>query len=102
MKLLAILLSIYLVGLSLMPCEDSIATNDQTPEIHQVDGQDHSSSQPDDCTPFCQCHCCHVHITQAQQQELSLATTEISRKIPEKNYRLGDDLPRAFFQPPRV
>ncbi|AVR44609.1 hypothetical protein C7S20_04640 [Christiangramia fulva] len=103
MKLVALILSFYFLGLVFIPCEDAAAEmpGDHS-EIHKLDNSSHSASTADDCSPLCQCHCCHVHITSFEGNDLELAAFEISTSIPNHYYNLGDDLPKFFFQPPRV
>ncbi len=85
-----------------MPCEDEVIAQEDITEFHQVDKSHSTNSSADDCSPFCQCHCCHVHIASFDSQDKELISLEISTEIPEVNYQLGDDIPKSFFQPPRV
>ncbi len=85
-----------------MPCEDAVISGQDETQFQQVDISHHSGTHADDCSPFCQCHCCHVHITNFQDVAAELVSLEISTEISDKQYDLGDDIPRSFFQPPRV
>ncbi|MFD1095515.1 DUF6660 family protein [Salegentibacter chungangensis] len=85
-----------------MPCEDSINIETDTAEFHKVDTSGHNTSHTDDCSPFCQCHCCHVHYTNLENTQQELIGLEISKALPEKSDELGEGIPRSFFQPPRV
>ncbi|WP_422348708.1 DUF6660 family protein [Flagellimonas sp.] len=62
MKILTVILSCYFLVLNVFPCSDSEpVVNSENTEVH-VDfdhGQHHGDC--DQCTPFCQCHCCHSH-----------------------------------------
>lgn len=103
MKFLAILLSFYFLGLVFIPCEDAPAEMSvDHAELHQIDDSTHSASAADECSPLCQCHCCHVHIAGFEGTNLELTSFEISTSVPDHYYDLGDDLPKFFFQPPRV
>lgn len=101
MKFLAVIFSVYFLSLGLIPCEDEAIDQDTT-EFHQVDQAHASGIAADDCSPFCQCHCCHVHITQFEGEEIKLITPEISNKIAQFRYEIGDGISPSFFQPPRV
>ncbi|MGB6153824.1 MAG: DUF6660 family protein [Pricia sp.] len=65
MKFLVVILSVYFLGLNLMPCQDEPATEDSA-QLGMVEmysaGQDHGPCSSDLCSPFCGCHCCHVHV----------------------------------------
>lgn len=68
MKLAWFLFSIYVVSLSLLPCNDiddcgSFAKT----ELHKNHSQDKNTDSQDDlCAPFCSCTCCGVHGFQFQ------------------------------------
>lgn len=102
MKSLVIIFSIYFLGLSFLPCEDDAIFQDDATEFHQVDKSHASGTAADDCSPFCQCHCCHVHMMTFESAEADLNSFEISTKISEYTFEIGDDIPQSFFQPPRV
>ena len=104
MKHLALILSIYIFALNLTPCSDYIASGntDVTTEILQVTGDDHQHQEPDSCSPFCICQCCHINATYAQHVDLNLNTILISTQDffylngTEKEYST------SIAQPPRV
>ncbi|MDR5590488.1 DUF6660 family protein [Christiangramia sp. SM2212] len=102
MKFLAVIFSVYFLGLSFMPCEDDVTTLEDATEFHQVDNTQSSGAAADDCSPFCQCHCCHIHITTIESEEADFLVPEISTKISSFRYDIGDDIPHSLFQPPRI
>ena len=61
MKLITGILAVLFLGLSLIPCDD--AGSEENEHVTILDGDlDHDHSQePDLCSPFCVCHCCHTH-----------------------------------------
>lgn len=62
MKIFTIILSIYFLGLNLVPCGDTIVNNGEiNTELSQTVDSGHGHSTSDMCSPFCHCHCCHVH-----------------------------------------
>lgn len=99
---MAVILSIYFLGLTFMPCEDTVISSLEETEFQAERIADHSGAHADDCSPFCQCHCCHVHITGFENVPPEILVLEISTKTPDKKYELGDEIPHSFFQPPRV
>jgi len=69
MRLIWFLFSIYLVLLSLTPCNDidDCASFAKT-ELHKNHSQDKKSDfQNDQCAPLCSCACCGVHGFQFQK-----------------------------------
>lgn len=61
-KVLGLIMSLFLFGLSLAPCQDEPDIFDI--EIsHQADSEDPGSDDAEDlCSPLCVCHCCHSHL----------------------------------------
>lgn len=109
-KALTIILSIYLLGLSLWPCADeplppggktwrsmvSSATNPDSEQSHQHDA----------CTPFCTCACCAVTITIAPRFTYSLIPSVEMMPIDSVPFQyvsvpLSDAL-TAIWQPPKL
>jgi len=102
MKFLAVIFSVYFLSLSFMPCDDEALVVGDATEFHQVDQTQASGMAADDCSPFCQCHCCHIHITNFEGEDAELISLEISTQVSAFNNDMGYDIPRSFFQPPRV
>ncbi|MBW2961133.1 DUF6660 family protein [Mesonia aestuariivivens] len=103
MKILLTILSIYILGLNFIPCEDSI-TDIQEPTLAQATtSQDHENHQhsEDFCSPFCQCHCCHIHVIDFHFTEFQTIAQKISTQnfIPFEN--LGQEIHNRILQPPR-
>lgn len=70
MKMACLILSIYLLGLTALPCADieAYAANNINSIEHldqyQSNSHDHNhSDNEDDCSPLCVCSCCHLHIS---------------------------------------
>ncbi len=101
MKFTAVILSIYIMALTTMPCTDN-HTSDEISSTFELSELDHiHSSDIDLCSPFCFCNCC---------QTLSQLTIYKSFQI----YRIGFNLSIpvsvqneieyiiSFWQPPKV
>jgi uncharacterized protein DUF6660 len=103
MKFLTFILSIYILALNFAPCEDSSTIgNDVKTEISQSTNIDHSNNVLDLCSPFCQCHCCHIHATYFNLDELTVESQKISTDIFLHFNGLGKDITNSILQPPRV
>lgn len=101
MKLLSIILSIYLIGLTVVPCEDDV--NKEEISIEQVSNLgSQQETGADLCSPFCQCHCCHIHILKIDTMESEELDIQASTLIIEKNSESGIEIPDTHFQPPRI
>jgi len=104
MKWLSVILSCYLLGLTMITCTDpydSTKTPEHTEIISLTKDHVHESEKYDDCSPLCACHCCQINIT----------ITEFLQDKPYQN--LIPILPKyhnsfkglndfEFFIPPRV
>lgn len=103
MKLVALLLATYILALNLSPCEDG-SFNDDSCNSEQVQGidTDHNHGDFDLCSPFCTCHCCHVHATYSNLADLSIVSNDIATDIFLHFDSLGKDIPNSILQPPRV
>jgi hypothetical protein len=67
MRFFKIILAVYLLGLSLVPCSDETTDKDTivTIEASSDSHSDHTGHE-DNCTPFCNCSCCGVAVLIAQ------------------------------------
>lgn len=102
MKFLGFILSIYIFGLNLVPCEDNAAFgNEFKTEISQA-LDDHQHQDTDLCSPFCYCHCCHIHVTHFNVVDYNLSNTVIYTQ--EFRYFKGfeKDFNTTLLQPPQV
>ena len=103
MKFVAFILSIYILALNFTPCEDSgNIDNDVRVEISQSGDIDHSHNSLDLCSPFCQCHCCHIHATYFNLEGFIASPQKISTKIFSHFDDSGKDISNSILQPPRV
>ena len=101
MKFLAFILSIYILALNFSPCEDNSSGNDELKtEISEQSSSEHADL--DLCSPFCQCHCCHIHTTYFNILDFAIASTPISTQVFFHFNGLEKDFNNTILQPPRV
>ena len=103
MKLLAIILSIYTITLSTIPCDDgAFYESEQLTSIYEKsDCGDHNSI--DLCTPFCACVCCSVITVQSiESPDLSNFITCDERLIKYYQNSFIGNYNSLPFQPPQV
>ena len=101
-KLLAIILSIYCFALNIVPCSDVGNVTDDSQVVATMDFDGDHDQDCELCSPFCQCHCCHVHVI-----SFGLATFEpLVPLIPQDNFNhfdsIGKDISLSLLQPPQV
>ncbi len=103
MKILAFILSLYILALNLTPCEDSVEVDviDSKIEMTQNGDINESHSDLDLCSPFCQCQCCHIHTTTSSPSDFVLVLNKISTEIILHFDSLGKDIHISIFQPPK-
>lgn len=104
MKIFVVLLSIYFLGLNLVPCDDSeqiMAGEEKKTEFFSELKSD-NSLHTDFCTPFCHCHCCHVHVITFDSLSFEPFAPLISAHIPSSKNRNGFEIADYHFQPPRI
>tara|TARA_R110002072_G_scaffold97577_1_gene214596 strand:+ start:720 stop:1031 length:312 start_codon:yes stop_codon:yes gene_type:complete len=103
MKFIAFILSIYILALNFAPCEDNATSdNDIKIEISQNSGASEGHNVLDLCSPFCQCHCCHIHATYFNVEEATIASKKIFTDIFMHFDGLGKDIHISILQPPQV
>lgn len=103
MKFFAFILSIYIIGLNLAPCDDyNTVDNEVKTEISQAIDADHQHQDSDLCSPFCNCHCCHVYATHLIIVEFTVASTYISTEVFYHFDGFEKDFNPTILQPPQV
>ncbi|WP_299779327.1 DUF6660 family protein [uncultured Formosa sp.] len=106
MKFIAIILSIYILGLNFTPCEDVVSVDggieQKVSELSEHNDTNHNHDTSDLCSPFCQCHCCQINVVQFHPLEISFTDPDISTKVFLHFDSLGQDFNQTLLQPPRV
>lgn len=107
MRMLAIILSVYFLGLNFVPCDDNGVTENDNEVLVQLEqstdaGEHQHNTTGDSCSPFCQCHCCHVHVTQFNVANFQLLTPGISTKEFIHFNSFGQEITNQLLHPPRV
>lgn len=110
MKIFALILSIVISALAVMPCSDNITCdNKETTAQHDDSGSsplahDHSEDEGDLCTPFCNCACCgcmgfivtvpSIHLINIKEIIPSVTFTYEGSFVSSYFY--------SFWQPPKI
>nr|WP_313792101.1 DUF6660 family protein [Muricauda sp. UBA7809] len=105
MKFLTIILSFYFLALNVVPCGDSGTASTAKDDAQVVSVMDYDGNHDQDCelcSPFCQCHCCHVHTIDFG----IIAFTPLPNPISQENFShfesVSDGVVSSVLQPPRA
>ncbi len=104
MRLVACILSIYIVVLTAIPCIDRPGDNHlQKTEIGDNANNSHQHSDGDQCSPFCTCNCCATPVI---YQDFSIrfdGSTLIEREISvEYTSAIFSCHLSSIWQPPQI
>jgi len=100
--MVSVILSMYLLVLSLVPCaDDSIQPICNNVDIELHDHNHNHSDGTDDCTPFCTCICCGsvISISPAQQVQAPLGVLVLS-DLFTYNFEYSFDYNKGTWHPP--
>lgn len=108
MKFFHIILSIYMLTLSLVPCNDvekDVSTDQDSIEMiadHDAE-KDSCGDHQDLCTPFCTCNCCASGAAVLfSTYRISSYLLSISKKEPVFIETAISNYTLSFWQPPKV
>lgn len=107
MKQIALILALYLLGLSAFPCVDvSHDCTDGHEEKTEIVNVSHSTEHPDtseDCPPFCYCSCCGSLIIIDKKPLTPERTQWLLKDQPRYACLLIDQsFPESIFPPPKA
>lgn len=105
MKFVVLLCSIYLLGISLFPCNDSAAKDITLTSVQQLTANSSQHAVQDECSPFCTCACCNVSFSLHHL----LAGVEAPRpavlsaeKIRLRDFNFVSGYSGNIWQPPKI
>ncbi len=90
------------MGLNFIPCDDVVESVDKENISVNVEIDHDSQEDADNCPPFCECHCCHVHVVNFDVPGFKAIEASISTLIIQKGENSGKEIPNFHFQPPRI
>ena len=101
MRLLACILSIYILVLTAMPCCDRPESGSvQKTEVAQKTGSV-PHQDIDHCSPFCSCNCCSSPKVQVDQAISYFVAPMLHKYLPELTSKIFSCLTGSIWQPPR-
>ncbi|WP_298540223.1 DUF6660 family protein [uncultured Aquimarina sp.] len=102
MKLFTIILSVFILSSTLIPCSDALNSEDQE-DVFCDHKHDHSEDTDDSCASICICTCCGVTITYELLKQFNVAIRTVIISKDDCIYQ--SDYTFYFFpniwQPPR-
>lgn len=107
-KYIAFILSLYFLGLNFTPCNDEVATiscenmNCETDARIDSEASSYCDGEKEDlCSPFCKCHCCHVHVINLLADSFDVFSPGFPSGTFAHSDSLGKELSFSLLQPPR-
>lgn len=106
MKWITIILSVYLMALSNMPCAD-MEVNSAAHKTARFSSEDNHSHDKDNdlCSPFCACNCCGAQVLSYQTTvtfDFSVVNPIISIQLPNYNSVFASSFYGSIWQPPQI
>lgn len=107
MKFLNIILSIYLVALSCLPCADmEVNSAGHSLVAHQSETGSHSHDKENDlCSPFCSCNCCGSQIVSyfnITTLNFNVVSKNIKTQLPPYTSQFASNFYGSIWQPPQI
>lgn len=100
MKIFILFVALFVIVLSVVPCNDYVAKAVGTEMISELTADPHSEIQ---CSPLCACQCCQAQITKFEEIPL-LKKPKPDMRLAYFSYKnhIGQEIPDNLFQPPKV
>jgi hypothetical protein len=105
-SIIRFLFAAYILFLSVYPCSDKETCIDERKAgiaFVSVTDHDHTSSEVDQCTPFCICACCAAHIQVNRISDISFAVLIHNTKLTTLYFEkplLSNA--KCIWQPPKL
>lgn len=106
MKWITVILSLYLMALSNMPCAD-MEVDSAAHKIAQFSSEaNHSHDKQNDlCSPFCACNCCGAQVLTYQTSlsfDFPVSYSIISIQLPDYTSVVTSNFFGSIWQPPQI
>ncbi|TPN81231.1 hypothetical protein FHK87_24925 [Aquimarina algicola] len=87
--------------MNFIPCNDTHPDDDIVVEISIGDNAEHDHCGLELCSPFCNCHCCHIHATYFEMKSHHFVIREANTLSISYHENTIEDLVYGILQPPR-
>ena len=95
-------MSVYFLSLNLVSCSDDAVNTNDVSVTEVATSHTDGGLEIDFCSPFCQCNCCHVHVTPSSLVGYTIISPEISSEVNLHTKHIEDQFQNSILQPPRV
>ena len=102
MKLIASILSIYILLITGLKCVDVPANDDLTKIENSTSGSDDNHHDSDKCYPFCICDCCVTPVIQQNNSPCTDCQEIIIQEYPVYAVSYISSLIATIWQPPKI
>ncbi|MFZ6037577.1 MAG: DUF6660 family protein [Bacteroidota bacterium] len=101
MKYLAVILSMYVMVLTAIPCNDVHAANTNSVSLELSEQSPNQTNDVDLCSPFCFCHCCQTLSFPSFFNGLLSNVEVVALNITFKESRFSNHF-SSIWQPPKT
>ncbi|WP_394334421.1 DUF6660 family protein [Reichenbachiella faecimaris] len=102
MRSIAIILALFILGLSLVPCADNDLSQVDSVSISALNADHDHDADVDLCSPFCVCQCCQSHFTTHPSFYSNLVVLPYILLETSYSDLLTDGFQMSVLQPPKV
>ena len=106
MKWIAIVMSIYLMALSNMPCADMEVDSVAHKTAQFSSEANHSHDKSNDlCSPFCACNCCGAQVLSYESApvfDFPADYSVITKQLPNYTSVFASNFYGSIWQPPQI
>ncbi|MDC8106361.1 hypothetical protein MTQ00_17710 [Chryseobacterium sp. B21-037] len=107
MNFLRLILALYFMALSVMPCEDVHKQSGSSKVDFSLSVEEsHSKDQGDICSPLCVCNCCQITVAAFKMEpQISIPRQEqayFSKKILFHKNNFAYQVYENIWQPPKI
>jgi hypothetical protein len=103
MKILAFILSLYILILTAIPCIDKVQDHaKQTIEIAQNPADHQHGQESDQCSPFCSCVCCATSVIHPDYSIHFKSFSFLQEKFSEQTFSFVSSHFVSIWQPPKL
>jgi len=101
MKYIAVILSVYVMVLTAMPCTDNHAADSNSVSYELSEQYHNQANDLDLCSPFCFCHCCQTLSFPSFFDGLLSDIKVLTLNIPFKESTFSSPF-NSIWQPPKI
>ena len=102
MRTIAVILALFIAGLSIVPCADDDLSQEDSISISTSHANHDHDAEADLCSPFCVCQCCQSHFTTHPNFYDNLVVFPYVLLETSYSDLMTDGFQMSVLQPPKV